>query len=202
MVACPFEIPTYEYHKALTPRVRKCTLCHPRISRGLLPGCVDSCPTEALLFGKRTDLLKIARERIGEKPDVYIDHIYGEKEMGGTSWLYLAGTSFSKIGLNENLGTKPAIEYTAGTLSAVPIIVGLWPVFLTGAYAMNKRREKIAISEQEAAVTASIEATNETAAEKLDIALKKAERLKKKEIDNAVKKALAEVQQPDDEKTE
>ena len=37
MVACPFEIPTYEYDKALTPRVTKCTMCHPRVQEGKLP---------------------------------------------------------------------------------------------------------------------------------------------------------------------
>ncbi|MCK5420093.1 MAG: 4Fe-4S dicluster domain-containing protein, partial [Desulfobacterales bacterium] len=87
MIACPFEIPTYEYEKALEPRVMKCTMCYPQIIKGLLPGCVQACPTEALTYGKRTDLLKIARERISKFPDRYVDHIYGENEMGGTSWL-------------------------------------------------------------------------------------------------------------------
>jgi len=199
MIACPFEIPTYEYHEVLTPRVRKCTMCYPRISKGLLPGCVESCPTEALYFGKRTDLLKIARQRISKNPDQYTDHIYGENEMGGTSWLYLSGSRFAEIGLNEHLGTKPAIEYTAGTLSAVPIIVGLWPVLLTGAYAMNKRREKIVKEEQKTAIAVSVEEANAKSNEKLDAALKKAERMKLKEIDSAVKKALAEAEQKDDE---
>ena len=49
MIACPFEIPAYEYDNALSPRIRKCTLCHPRIVKGLLPGCVESCPTGALV---------------------------------------------------------------------------------------------------------------------------------------------------------
>ncbi len=199
MIACPFEIPTYEYDEPLTPRVRKCTMCYPRISEGLLPGCVESCPTEALSFGKRKDLLKIAHERISQKPDLYIDHIYGENEMGGTSWLYLAGTRFEEIGLNEHLGVKPAIEYTAGTLSAVPLIVGLWPVFLTGAYAMNKRREKVAKEELGTAVTAAVEEANTLAEEKKNVALQKADRMKKREIDTAVKKALAEVEKKDDE---
>ena len=79
MIACPFEIPTYEYEKALTPRVQKCTLCYPRISKGLLPGCVEICPTEALTYGNRSDLLRVARERISRFPQRYVDHIYGEK---------------------------------------------------------------------------------------------------------------------------
>jgi len=199
MIACPFEIPAYEYQEVLTPRIRKCTMCYPRISKGLLPGCVESCPTEALNYGKRSDLLKIARDRISNNPGQYIDHIYGENEMGGTNWLYISGTRFEEIGLSEHLGNKPAIEYTAGTLSAVPIVVGLWPVFLTGAYAMTKRREKINREEQEAAVAASIKKTEAVAADKMTLALQKADRMKKKEVENAVKKALAEVEKPVDE---
>ena len=42
MIACPFEIPTYEYDQALTPRIRKCTMCHPRVIEGQLPGCVEA----------------------------------------------------------------------------------------------------------------------------------------------------------------
>lgn len=202
MIACPFEIPTYEYDDPLTPRVRKCTMCHPRVLEGLLPGCVESCPTEALNFGKRDALLKIARERINKNPAQYTDHVYGENEMGGTNWLYLAANSgFEEIGLSEHLGNKSAIEYTAGTLSAVPIVVGLWPVLLTGAYAMTKRREKITREEQETAVAASVEKANAVAAEKMTAALEKAGRTKKKEIDNAVKKALAEAEKKKDEET-
>jgi formate dehydrogenase iron-sulfur subunit len=69
MIACPFEIPTYEYDSAFSPRVMKCTMCHPRVLEGKLPGCVESCPTEALVFGKRDDLLKIARQRITRHPE-------------------------------------------------------------------------------------------------------------------------------------
>ncbi|KPA19412.1 tat (twin-arginine translocation) pathway signal sequence domain protein, partial [Candidatus Magnetomorum sp. HK-1] len=51
MVACPFNIPAYEYDNAFSPKVTKCTLCTPRIEKGLLPGCVEICPKEALIFG-------------------------------------------------------------------------------------------------------------------------------------------------------
>ncbi len=104
MIACPFNIPTYEYNEAFEPRVRKCTMCHPRIAEGKLPGCVEACPMEALTFGKRTELLTIARERIRKYPDRYIDHIYGEHEMGGTSWLYITGAPFEDVGIRTDLG--------------------------------------------------------------------------------------------------
>lgn len=71
MVACPFGIPTYEYSDPLTPRVRKCTFCEPRLKEGKLPACVEACPKEALLFGKRREVLRIARARILENPGKY-----------------------------------------------------------------------------------------------------------------------------------
>jgi Fe-S-cluster-containing dehydrogenase component len=149
MIACPFEIPTYEYDQVLTPRIRKCTMCHPRVIEGKLPGCVEACPMEALSFGKREDMIKIARERFRKYPDRYVDHIYGEHEMGGTSWLYISGTPFKELGMREDLGVTPAPQLTAGALSSVPIIAGLWPVLLAGLYAVSKRKEKIAQTEKE-----------------------------------------------------
>jgi hypothetical protein len=192
MIACPFEIPTYEYDKALEPRVMKCTLCYPRIVKGLLPGCVQACPTEALTFGKRNDLLKIARERISKFPDRYVDHIYGENEMGGTSWLYLSAVPFKEVGMREDLGITPAPNLTAGALSGVPIVVGLWPVLLTGIYAISKRKEKVAKEETAAAVAAAVEQTNAEAKAKYAKEMEQVQKLKQKEIENAVKKALDE----------
>jgi Fe-S-cluster-containing dehydrogenase component/formaldehyde-activating enzyme involved in methanogenesis len=199
MVACPFEIPTYEYDKALTPRVTKCTLCHPRVLEGKLPGCVESCPTEALSFGKRDDLLKIARERIRKDPDKYIDHIYGEQEMGGTSWLYISNVPFKDLGMREDLGITPAPALTAGALGAVPIVVGLWPVLLTGIYAISQRKEKVAEEEQALAVAAAQQAANEKAEAELKKTLEMKEKEKETAITTAVKKALDEAAKAQEE---
>jgi len=102
MVACPFQIPKYEYHDPLTPRVRKCTFCFERIGKeGGKPGCASICPVEAIAFGKRGQLLELARRRIQEDPGRYVDRIYGEKEVGGTSWLYLSGEPFEALGFQD-----------------------------------------------------------------------------------------------------
>ena len=99
MVACPFQIPAYEYHEPIFPQVRKCTFCFDRIIKaGGRPGCADICPVEAITFGKRTRLLEEARERIRANPSRYIQRIYGEKEVGGTSWLYISGEPFERLG--------------------------------------------------------------------------------------------------------
>ncbi len=157
MIACPFEIPTFEYDSALSPRIRKCTMCYPRLTKGQLPGCVEACPVEALSFGKRKDLIKIARERMRKYPNRYVDYIYGEHEVGGTNWLYISGAPFNKLGMREDLGVKPAPDLTVGALSSVPMVVGLWPVLLTGIYAMSKRKEKIATEEEERTVKTALD---------------------------------------------
>lgn len=111
MIACPFQIPAYEYREAFKPQVRKCTFCLHRIREGRLPACVALCPNEALTFGTRGELLEAARERIKTHPQRYSSHIYGESEVGGTSWMYLAPTSFVHTELPK-LGSEPIPEIT------------------------------------------------------------------------------------------
>ncbi len=108
-VACPFEIPAYEFHEPLTPRVRKCEFCaDPQKGTGANPACAASCPTEALVFGKREALILLARDRLKRRPDRYLQTIYGEKEVGGTSWLYLIGRPATELGLLQLPDTPPA----------------------------------------------------------------------------------------------
>jgi formate dehydrogenase iron-sulfur subunit len=107
MVACPFQIPAYEYFNALNPRVRKCTFCFERVTqKGDIPGCVKICPQEVMVFGRRQDLIIAAHKRIAEHPDLYMPHLYGEHEIGGTSWMYLAQVPFEKLGY-FTLGKEP-----------------------------------------------------------------------------------------------
>lgn len=109
MVACPFQCPTYEYGNALTPQVRKCTLCADRIAKqGGVPACVNICPRECLIFGKRSELLALAHSKIQEHPDQYVDHVYGEHEVGGTSWLYLSSVPFEQLSFLELDSVPPS----------------------------------------------------------------------------------------------
>lgn len=192
MIACPFNIPAYEYNSAFSPRIMKCTMCQPRLEKGLLPGCVESCPKEALTFGTRKLLLKIAKQRIQKYPKRYIDHVYGEDEMGGTSWLYLTGTSFGQIGMREDLGNISAPQLTAGPLSDVPMVVGLWPILLTGIYAISRRKEKIAKEELNEAVAATLSNANKEMENKLAELKDKMEKQKEAAINLEIKKALKE----------
>jgi len=114
MVACPFQIPAYEYADPLTPKVMKCTMCSDRtLKEGKQPACVEICPVEALVFGPRNELIEVGRDRIRKKPDRYLPHIFGEYDGGGTSWLMLADRDFKEIHLPELPDSSPA-EITEG----------------------------------------------------------------------------------------
>lgn len=145
MVACPFDIPAYEYNDPITPRVTKCTLCFDRISReGTVPACVEICPTETLRFGRRSELIQLAHERISNNPNKYVNHVYGEHEVGGTSWLYLSSVPFDEIGLRTDIGTKPIPSTSKGFLFSVKTfeIIAAWPLVFAAFYAISKARKK------------------------------------------------------------
>lgn len=147
MVACPFNIPAYEYNNPFTPEVRKCTLCLSRIQKGEVPACASICPREAITYGKRNQLIKVARERIRKHPDRYADHIYGENEVGGTSWMYLSKVPLQQVGFRTDLGTTQYPQLTKGFLSAVPLVLVIWPALLGGCYVFTRHRERQAKAE-------------------------------------------------------
>ena len=138
MTACPFNIPAFDYHSATRPAIQKCNMCYRRISRGMVPACVEACPVQANIFGKRSRLMKLARERIATDKR-YVDHIYGEREAGGTDWLYLSGVPFEAAGFDMNVEKRPYPEFTKGFLSAVPIVLVTWPVLLGGMAVLARR---------------------------------------------------------------
>ncbi len=138
MIACPFSVPKYEYTKA-APLVKKCTFCAARQEKGLPPACTDACPSGALTFGKRADLLEEAKTRIYQNPTKYVHEIYGEDEAGGTSWLYISDVSSASLSLPQDIVKKSYPEMADGALSAVPFVVTLWPPLLMGLYTFSKR---------------------------------------------------------------
>ena len=158
--ACPWGVPTAEWN-SLTPKIQKCTHCADRsdqpepIARNgkaltavekilyrenvEVPACVKACPADALRFGDREEMLAEARHRISSRPEKYVDHIYGEKEAGGTSVLYLSSVPFEKLGFPD-VGTKSYPALSKGALHAVPTAVIAVGALLGGIYAFLKRR--------------------------------------------------------------
>jgi formate dehydrogenase iron-sulfur subunit len=106
------------------------------------PACVKACPADCLSFGTRDEILQKARNRISDHPDKYVDHIYGEKEAGGTSVLYLSSVPFEKLGFPD-VGTKPYPGLSKLALHAVPPAVMVVGAMLAGAYAFFRRRASV-----------------------------------------------------------
>lgn len=132
MISCPFDMPKFEYHSP-NPKIQKCTMCFDtRVQKGELPACVENCPNEALTFGTRRELIREAHRRIYEKPDQYIDSIYGEHEAGGTCWLSLSPVPFEELGMNTSIRKASYPSLTSGFLYSVPTVFVLVPALLLG----------------------------------------------------------------------
>jgi formate dehydrogenase iron-sulfur subunit len=167
MWACPFGVPTAEWD-SLAPKISKCTMCADRGAQGAAserngvaltpeeqerfakvrskPACVQACPTNALVHGKRDDLLAEARARIAASPGKYVNEVYGEKEAGGTNVLYLSATPFATIGFPA-VGFESYPGRSVAALSAVPpAVIGVGAA-LGGIYALQKRKEDVAKQE-------------------------------------------------------
>jgi formate dehydrogenase iron-sulfur subunit len=158
MNACPFGVPHFDYDKGLIDGafIDKCTFCTQRIDAGQEPACVATCPTDALVHGDRDDLIKEAHVRIAAHPDRYIDHVYGEFENGGTSYLILSHVPFSELGLPD-LPEKP-INEVSETVMGITIPFALdWAGVLSGlavgVHYYNKKKEEQTVTDQKAEET-------------------------------------------------
>ena len=165
MLACPWDVPTADWNTR-APRISKCTHCNDRCDQPLpvarnggnlseaekktfsdtmqVPACVKACPADALRYGTRDEMLALAHQRIADRPDKYVNHVYGEKELGGTTVLYLSRVPFEKLGF-PTYGEKPFPDFTSKALGAVPPAVITVGAVLGAAYAFfRKRAQKVA----------------------------------------------------------
>jgi Fe-S-cluster-containing dehydrogenase component len=140
MVSCPFDSPKFEYFSA-NPKIQKCDMCFDRQKAGEKPVCVTNCPNDALMYGKRRDLIKEARRRIYENPELYNDQVYGEHDVGGTGWLFISPVPFEELGVNTKLQQSSYPALTKGFLYSVPSIFVLLPTLLLGIYQSTKNKQ-------------------------------------------------------------
>jgi Fe-S-cluster-containing dehydrogenase component len=149
VVACPFGIPKYQYDSP-TGKIAKCELCRHRYKDGHYSACAEVCPTGATLYGKTTDLLAEAKRRIALKPGSvtryprgkiggpdqsyegpvgkYLQHVYGDKEYGGTQVLKLSGVTFAKVGMPDlppksSASTSETIQHSLYGGLMMPVVV-------------------------------------------------------------------------------
>jgi formate dehydrogenase iron-sulfur subunit len=142
MMACPFGIPRYDWSRVV-PYVRKCILCYDRIEQGGQPACTEACPTQATIFGDRDELLAEAHRRIRENPGKYVDRVWGESEVGGTSVLYLSDIDLSFLTYGEHFDTRPLPHTTRVAMKSVPFAFVGMGAAMTGLYWIIQRRMKL-----------------------------------------------------------
>ena len=115
-VACAYNVPKFKWDTN-NPKIVKCELCShlvkdeatmtagfTRYPKGQGPACCEVCPRAAVIFGKYTDLMADAKQRIAARPDRYWGpdgepKIFGVTDGGGTQVLYLSHVPFEDLGL-------------------------------------------------------------------------------------------------------
>jgi formate dehydrogenase iron-sulfur subunit len=147
MVACPFQIPKYQWSSRV-PLIRKCTFCADRQALGMDPACVTTCPTGALRFGERDELLSEAHQRIEAEPGRYHPEVYGERTAGGTAMLYLTALPFDQMGMAEegfrtDLGNQPFGRRSQQWMAGVPLVAVAVGGLSLGLFWINQRRAKL-----------------------------------------------------------
>jgi len=160
-VACPFDIPKFEWAYN-SPRIVKCQLCHHRYASGGYAACCEFCPSGASLFGKVADLRQEAERRLTLTPGTYYDypvkridsgqvlptkvaayvnHVYGLTEAGGTQYMHLAGVPFDRLGFNPRITDQAYPDLTWSYVKKVPVLVFALLVAGSASQFLTRRKE-------------------------------------------------------------
>ncbi len=139
--ACPFDIPRYSEDGSM----RKCIMCYGLVDEGKKPACVEACPTNALTFRYRDELVRDGKERVSELVEEgYSDaYLYGEKELGGTPLMYVLPHSYGLYGLPKlPLEAQKPVTWKDFTIP-VGIVAGLAALAFGGITYIKNRGEKV-----------------------------------------------------------
>ena len=139
-IACPFGVPSFQWENGVTPVISKCWLCHDKLQAGQKPACVEACPTGALRFGQRQELLAQAHAQIDSNPGRYVDHVFGEFEVGGTAMLYLSDIPFAELGFPVDLPDGAPPEETEKIMNTLPGVIGGVAALMAGTAIYTHRK--------------------------------------------------------------
>ncbi len=133
ITSCPFNVPRISKKDS---KAYKCTLCSDRVSVGMEPACVKTCPTGALVFGSKEDMIQHAEERIVDlKSRGYKNAgLYDPPGVGGTHVMYVlqhADQPQIYNGLPKDPQISLLVELWKGVLKPI-MSLGLGLVALTG----------------------------------------------------------------------
>ena len=122
-------------------------MCADRVAAGKQTACAEACPTGATKFGDRDELIADARDRMAKNPGQYVDHIYGQSEVGGTSVLLLSSIPVTEFGYPGTLTSESMPLLTYRVLSHIPDLVTVGAILLGGIWWIRNRSIEVAAVE-------------------------------------------------------
>lgn len=129
VTACPFDVPRISKKDN---KAYKCTLCSDRVAVGQEPACVKTCPTGAITFGTKEEMIQKAEERIVDLKSRGFDQagLYDPAGVGGTHVMYVLHHA-DKPEIYSNLPKDPVISPTVSLWKGVAKPIGLAVMALT-----------------------------------------------------------------------
>ncbi len=165
ITGCPFDVPRLSEKDK---KAYKCTLCSDRVSVGLEPACVKTCPTGAIVFGSKDDMKEHAAGRIADLRERGFDKagLYDPDGVGGTHVMYVLHHADQPT-LYSELPNEPTISPLVGLWKGVakPLaLLGMGAAVLAGFFHYT-RVGPVRVEENEA------DASGETGVHQVDPAV-------------------------------
>ncbi len=110
----------------------------------LAPACVEACPTDALKWGPRQDVVNLAKKRASQIGG----YTYGIEEVGGTNVIYVLEKPPEQLGLPKVYKTRIS-ERTQSSLlttAGVGVVAGVVGAIVAGVKWIGDRKQKVSKS--------------------------------------------------------
>ncbi|HEV8296457.1 MAG TPA: formate dehydrogenase subunit beta [Acidimicrobiales bacterium] len=112
VTGCPFDIPRFD---TKTKKVYKCTLCVDRVANSLEPACVKACPTGAIRFGSKLDMVSYGETKVEKLKGRGFDNamLYNPDGVGGLHMMYVVprGEMLSEYGLPKDPDVRSTLSF-------------------------------------------------------------------------------------------